>query len=106
MSEERIKTLTEWMEADPNDPFLPYALALELKKHGNVNQAQKILKDLLQRFPDYLAAYYQLGIMFEETGEKEEALKIYRSGLIKARAQKDTKTSGEINEAIQRLEFE
>src|SRR5688572_1581009 len=105
MSEERIKMLREWMENDPSDPFLPYALALELKK-TNPPEARKILIDLTTTFPDYLPAWYQLGLLHEETGNKSQAIDTYRIGLIKANEQRDRKTAGEINEAIQRLEFE
>lgn len=106
MSEERIKALTEWIIADPNDPFLHYALALEYKKTGNQQETIHILQHTLYHFPDYLPVYYQLGIALEETARKQEAIIVYQAGLQKARAQKDNKTAGEISEAIQRLEFE
>ncbi|MFI5203641.1 MAG: hypothetical protein ACHQF2_04015 [Flavobacteriales bacterium] len=106
MSEDRIKLLKEWMQTDSTDPFLPYALALEFKKAGQLTETADTLCTLLNTFPDYLPVYYQLGILFEETGKKENALQVYRTGLQKAREQKDAKTAGEISEAIQRLEFD
>lgn len=96
--------LKEMMQTDATDPFLPYALALEYKKLGQTMVCAEQLNNLLGKFPDYLPAYYQLGQTLEETGNTQAAVLIYKKGLALARQQKDMKTAGEINEALQRLE--
>jgi uncharacterized protein HemY len=106
MSEDRIQLLKEWITSDPSDPFLHYALALEIKKKGQLREYVQHLEKLISSFPSYLPAYYQLGQAYEENLNQTRALQVYKNGHLLARKQNDHKTAGEINEAITRLEEE
>lgn len=96
--------IEEMLTSNPDDPFLKYAAALEHRKTGGMDMAKDIFNDLIQKHPDYLATYYQLGKMYEDQGDVEKALEIFRKGHQIAQKQKDTKTMGELSEALMLLE--
>lgn len=104
MTDDRLRMIEEMLSSNPDDPFLKYAAALEYRKRGNTTLAIASFKDLIRNHPDYLGTYYQLGKMLEDEGEIEQALKIYRRGQVIARAQSDSKTLGELSEALMLLE--
>lgn len=92
------------LETNPKDSFLHYAAALEHQKNGEHATAIKILKAIVKNDPDYLASYYQLGKMLEEKNKIKDAIEVYRAGKDIARKQKDTKTLGELSEALMLLD--
>lgn len=106
MSKKRLDLVLEMLEKDPNDNFLIYAAALEYKKEGNEKKAAVHLEKLINNFPDYLAAYYTLGKIYENTGEVEKAITTYKKGKEVAKKQKDEKTIGELTEALMLLDEE
>ena len=91
---------------EPEDAFLQYALALELEKEGDVQSAIIRMKDLLRKNEDYLGAYYKLGVLLDQTGQKVKAREVFLKGMIVAQGQNNTKTYRELNEALQNLEEE
>ncbi|MCB0761927.1 MAG: tetratricopeptide repeat protein [Flavobacteriales bacterium] len=101
---QRIDQLTKMRNEDPSDPFLTYALALEYKSAGAVEEALNLLLELRKSHPDYLALYYQLGKLHEAAHDDEAALEAYRAGEHLANAVNDLKTRGELQEAIWFLE--
>ena len=106
MNEERLRKLKEWEAQKPDDAFLKFAIAQEYISAGNEEDALKYYKVLVDKFPDYLATYYQLGQLLEKTGQTEEAMYAYRKGKAVAEKGKDFKTLGELNEALMLLEDE
>lgn len=100
----RLEALQEMLLEDPHDPFLNYALALEFLNDGNNEKAASIFEEILNRDENYLAAYYQLGKLYEEMDLKENAIKTYKKGIEVAAKQNSRKTLGELNEALLMLE--
>lgn len=100
----RLQLLEDMLRKEPHDSFLNYAIALEFKKKGDISRAIGLMEKLIGRDPAYLAAYYQLGKLYEVQADKEKALNIYRKGITVAQAQKNIKTLSELNEAIELLE--
>lgn len=88
------------LEKNPNDSFLNYAAALEFKKNGKIDSAIDLLEKLIAHDKNYLAAYYQLGKMYEAISEIEKAKNIFFKGKEIARKQNDLKTLSEIEEAL------
>jgi len=91
---------------EPGDAFLQYALALELEKEGDILSAIVSIKDLLRKNEDYLGAYYKLGGLLDQMGQKVKAKEVFLKGMIVAQSQNNTKTYRELNEALQNLEEE
>jgi Tfp pilus assembly protein PilF len=100
----RTDMICKLLEEDPADVFLNYALGLEFVSELNLDDGEKQFKKTLELDPNYIAAYYQLGKVYESRVQNEEALRIYREGLKKAREQGNTKAAGEFDEAIFMLE--
>lgn len=97
----RIAQILQMLEEDPSDQFLQYALALELKKDGRMEEAIKVLNDLSN---EYLPKYYQLGKLLEENDKIDMALEVYKLGESLARKTGDLKTANELAEAIWMLD--
>jgi len=100
----RLEQLLEMLEAEPQDAFLRYAVALEYEAAGSISEAISRIESLISDNPDYLGAYYKLGQLLEVSGAKEKALDVYQRGALVAKKQNNTKTLGEINTAILLLE--
>ncbi|MBN8701612.1 MAG: tetratricopeptide repeat protein [Bacteroidetes bacterium] len=101
MSEtKRVTLLLEMLKNDPNDVFLIYALALEHAKEERLEEAIGLLEKAHSINESYLPAYYQLGKLYEQTGESQKAIQIYRKGIFIANSKKDMKTIGELEEAL------
>lgn len=106
MKTERLEMIKKMLEQNPSDAFLKYAAALEYKKFNNREQAIVLLKELSREHPDYLATYYQLGKILEESGNIPEAISFYKNGKLIALKQNDRKALSEINEALVMLDAE
>lgn len=68
------------LQSQPNDPFLWYALALEHQKEENYPATIEIFENLVQKHPDYLPSFYQLGKAYEIIGEQEKAVDTFMEG--------------------------
>ena len=100
----RIEMLTSMLGSDPGDLFMNYALAVEYMADHREADAEAQFKKVLALEPDYIAAYYQLGKLYESQGNIQEALSFFRTGLEKARLKKDNKAINEFGEAVFMLE--
>jgi lipopolysaccharide biosynthesis regulator YciM len=101
----RIRQLLEFLEKEPDDTFLNYALALEYQKDAaTIDRAQQLFEMIIRKDENYLAAYYQLGKLFEVKGEISAAISTLKAGHQKAIIQKNRKAAGEFEEAIFMLE--
>jgi tetratricopeptide (TPR) repeat protein len=100
---DRIEQLRKFIDAQPDEPFPRYALALELKGKADNEGAVRELRELLRRKPDYLAAYLQLGMIEQTLGRPDAAREILRKGQELARTQGDTHTLSELTSALETL---
>jgi|SRR5688500_10305446 len=102
---ERIEHLLDELKKNPGDIFYNYALGLEYAaQQGTRNDAERQFRKVLESDPTYIAAYYQLGRLFESSGANTDALHWLRTGLEHARSKNDRKAIGEFEEAIFMLE--
>jgi tetratricopeptide (TPR) repeat protein len=100
----RKDMLLNLLSSEPNDVFLNYALAMELEGLNHHEEAEKQFLKTLDVSTDYLPCFYRLGQIAEKIRGKEKALEYYRKGLELAKKLNDTRTVGEINQAIELLE--
>lgn len=100
----RIDMLHEMLAKEPNDIFLNYALGIEYVGELDTEQSEFQFKKVLELNTDYIAAYYQLGKLFESQLKNTQALHYYKLGLEKAKAQKNNKAINEFGEAVFMLE--
>lgn len=101
----RIDMLLTMLEKEPDDLFLNYALGLEYAGDlQTVADAESQFKIVLSLDKNYIAAYYQLGKLFESLMRTTEAMEYYKYGLEKAKEQKNNKAINEFGEALFMLE--
>jgi tetratricopeptide (TPR) repeat protein len=100
MTSNRLELIAEMLEKNPDDTFLNYAAALEYKKENDPHKAIAIFKKIVDQDPEYLATYYQLGKLLEETDKVDDAIEVYRKGHKLAVEKNDIKATGELYEAL------
>lgn len=92
------------LDRQPGDPFTLYAVALEYKKAGQLDQAIEYLDRTLQFDPSYCYAYFQKGVVLEEQGDLEAAKSVYRAGIEAATRKGDAHAKSELEGQLQMLE--
>ncbi len=103
-SQRRVK-LEASLQADPDDTFLRYGLALQCLRDGDVEEGRSRLKALIADHPeDEIAAYQQLGQSYAETEEAAEAVVVLRLGIAKALAKGDQHAAAEMEGLLDSLD--
>ncbi len=80
----RIDTIKDMLAQDPKDPDLHLMLAAELRQENRHAEAVEALRNYLGLMPttdDIGAAYRDLGICLERTGQAEAARESYKKGV-------------------------
>ncbi len=98
MSSERLSQLRGMLVDEPNDAFIRYAIALELKRAGKMDEAARDLEQLLIADPKYIACYYQLALILIDLGRAEEAMHVCENGSLHCITTGDRKARAELLE--------
>lgn len=101
---ERIEAMRQFIEQFPDNPFPRYALAMELKSSGQLEEAAAALADLATRAPEYVATYLQWGMILEDLGQVEEARSSYTRGIEAAEAAGNAHALSELRAALDALD--
>lgn len=96
MSEDRLQQIRTLLAEEPEDAFLRYAMALELRKRGQQQEAMDVLEALLREDPKHIACYHQLATMLAEAGRTAEAIHVCDVGSMQCLVTGDRKTRGEL----------
>jgi len=102
---DRIKKIKELLEVTPTDAFLQHALALELAKQGDIEEAIRLLRKVLSEDENYIGSYYQLGKLLEEQSRVHEAVSTYEKGMSKAKERGEQHAYNELRSAYEELIF-
>ena len=105
MPTDRIKQLQQFYEEDPRDPFNLYALALEYLK-SDATKSIQFFETLLLNHPDYLPTYYHAAKLYQETGDRERAIKVFEDGISLARKVNNPKALRELQSAYDEMMFD
>ena len=100
---DRIAKLKEFLASNPNDSFIRHALALEYVKLGDDTEARKLFEEILSNDEDYIGSYYHLAKLLERNDHREDAIKWYEKGLIKAKEAGDNHAYSELLNAYEDL---
>ncbi len=103
-SAKRLALLEQMVQSGTADSFAQYALAMEYRKLGRVEDSLNIFEGLRNSDPDYVPQYLMVGQMLSEQGRKAEARSWLEAGLPKARAAGDSKAVSEIEDALAQLD--
>ena len=95
----RLQQLLAFYEAEPNDAFIVYALATEYRAQ-EPELAWEFYQKLLTEHPDYVGTYYHAGKLLEQFDKKDQAEKVYRTGLVVARRAGQQHAASELLQAL------
>ncbi|MEM9916942.1 MAG: tetratricopeptide repeat protein [Bacteroidota bacterium] len=104
MSNQRLQQLLQFLENNPEDSFLRYALAKEYEKMGENQQALESYRELLDKDPDYVGAYYHLGKLYQKLQQTDTAMTTFEKGIEVARKVGDQHAKSELMGAKMELE--
>ncbi len=100
---DRIAMLTEILAANPEDSFARYGLAQEYSNAGKVDQAVKEFKTLLEKNPDYTAAYFMAAQALVKDDRADEAKRMLVDGVSSARRTGNTHAQSEMTAMLEEL---
>ncbi len=93
------------LKESPDDAFLLYALAIEIK-HEQADEALQLLEKLHELHKNYLPQYLTTAQLLLDNGKKESAKYLLKEGLIIAQQQDNFKAKSEIQSLLTNLEME
>ena len=92
----RLEKLLEFLQNEPNDEFLQYALATEYLRLNDTEKALWYYENLVKNHPDYVGTYYHLGKLYEALNRKEDAVGTYEKGMETAKRKRDNHAFSEL----------
>lgn len=99
MQPNRLEKLLEFIQNEPDDEFLQYALATEYLRLNEVDKALQYFENLVANHPNYTGTYYHLGKLYETLGRKEDAIETYQKGISITRQKRDNHALSELQAA-------
>ncbi len=100
----RKERILEMLAEEPNDPFLKYSLAMELRKEGDSDESIRLLSALAYDPVDkYVAAYFMAAQQLADLSRIEEARTFLRDGIEQARVQNNLHAAAEMGELLSDL---
>lgn len=104
MANERLEELKKYLSEEPDDAFLQYAYAVELIALQRNKEAYALLKQLIEKQPDYLASYYLAGKEGFQLNELSEAGVLVRTGIELAKAKGNRHAMAELTSLLDEYE--
>ena len=92
----RLNQLFTFLESQPNEPFIIFAIAKEYEGNNDNFKALEYYTLLEETTPQYVGLYYHLGKLYERLGEPDQALTTYKKGMIVAKQEKDMHAYNEL----------
>lgn len=90
---EQIETL---LKDEPQDTFLRYSLAMELRSEGDHESSIARLTELTKDSPPYVPAFFMAAQQFVDLDQLDEARQMLRTGIEQARSQNDSHAAAEM----------
>ncbi len=88
---------------DPNDTFLRYSLAMELRSEGDHETSLVKLGELTRDGTPYVPAFFMAAQQLVELERIDEARDYLRAGIDQARSQGDSHAAAEMSELLSSL---
>lgn len=96
--------LRNMVAARGDDPFPRYGLAMELRKRGELDEANAVFAALMHEHQAYLPTYLMAGNLLAERGDASAARDVYDRGIAVATAAGDGHTRSELEAARAELD--
>lgn len=101
----RIENLLEFLNENPKDSFVRYALALEYVKQGSPEIGLNYFEGLVEDDPEYVGTYYHLAKLYLQLSRKSDAESCYEKGIIIAKKINDQHSLAELQNAFLNLQM-
>jgi hypothetical protein len=98
----RLAMLEQMVAGGKADSFARYALALEYKKEGRIDEAVRAFESLRSADAAYLPQYLMAGQMLIDCGRGADARSWLEAGIALAQTKGDAKALGELQDALSR----
>src|SRR3954469_11172859 len=92
----RLDKLLAFIQNEPEDEFLKYALATEYLRLNETDKALFYYEDLITNHPGYTGTYYHLGKLYEALNRKEDAMATYEAGMKITKEKRDNHAFSEL----------
>ncbi|TSD66885.1 tetratricopeptide repeat protein [Inquilinus sp. KBS0705] len=103
MDTSRLDKLLAFIQNEPNDEFLKYALATEYLRLNDSEKALSYYEDLVQNHPNYTGTYYHLGKLYEALNRRDDAERTYVTGMELTKAKRDMHAFSELQAVYREL---
>jgi tetratricopeptide (TPR) repeat protein len=100
---DRLATIRDYVQSRPDEPFPRYGLAMEYAKEGLLAEAEAEFQELRRRHPEYVATYYQHGMVLARLDRVADARGTWEEGIRRSMAKGDTHTAEELQAALAEL---
>lgn len=100
---DRIATLNEILEQDPNNAFARYGLAMEYSNSGQIERALEEFGRLLSSNPDYAAGYFMAAQTLVKANRAEEAKTMLENGIAVAQRKGDSHAQSEMQAMLEEI---
>ena len=100
----RLEQIRQMLHEDPGDPFLRYALAMELDSDGQPEASLVLYRELMTLRPPHVPAFFRTGQLLARLRRREEARVVLRQGIAAAAEVGDRHAAQEMADFIDQLE--
>ena len=99
----RREKIEAMLADDPQDTFLRYSLAMELRSEGDHTASIEKLTELTRDQPPYVPAFFMAAQQLAEMDQIDQAREFLRNGIDQAREQGDAHAAAEMSELLSSL---
>src|SRR6202162_2653943 len=100
---DRIAMLSEILAANPEDSFARYGLAQEYSNAGQIEPALQEFKTLIEKNPDYTAAYFMAAQTLASASRVDEGKRWLADGISSARRAGNGHAQSEMTAMLEEL---
>ena len=100
---DRIATLTEILDQNPNDAFARYGLAMEYSGQGDFTKSLEEFGKLLSVHPDYAAGYFMAAQTLMKEDRVDDAKEMLTDGIAAAQRTKNSHAQSEMQAMLDEL---
>ena len=99
----RRQKIEDMLAEDPDDTFLRYSFAMELRSEGDHAQSLAKLSELMSEDPPCVPAFFMAAQQLADLDRVDEARERLRIGIDQARQQGDSHAAAEMSEFLTAL---
>ena len=96
----RLERIESMLQDSPNDQFLRYSLAMELRKEGESDRCTETFRSLTLDEPPHVPAFLMFAQYLSENDQPEKACEVLLTGIDQAKKQNEAHAAAEMNDLL------